>query len=111
MLALELDRFLGSNVKAHGSAHAPAARKREDASGGSKHPLARERMRWGAGKQRPRRQSAPGISRGHEVEAVCDTDERQSACFDRLAATLEAIDERHDSNHRNAGCLERLNGA
>src|SRR5512133_2874886 len=38
MLALELDRCLGSNVKAHGSAHAPAARKREDASGGSKHP-------------------------------------------------------------------------
>src|SRR5512133_1247047 len=38
MRALELDRFLGSNVKAHGSAHAPAARKREDASGGSKHP-------------------------------------------------------------------------
>src|SRR5512145_546784 len=28
----------------------PQREKREDASGGSKHPRARERMRWGAGK-------------------------------------------------------------
>src|SRR5512145_959416 len=46
----------------------PQREKREDASGGSKHPRARERMRWGAGKSEE--QALAGALVGSKVIAA-----------------------------------------